>query len=115
MLTRPKEGINAGVGNEMGEAMGWLMRRTKRVEELLAQPEVMDYANRLAEHIDRFVVIEDEDVRDLDVTIPPVPTKSYIPIVFSGVPCGVCGGTGYVPSGVSYCPRCNGTGLQIHH
>lgn len=108
-LTPPKEGLDARVGDEMGEAMGWLLRRTKRVEELLAIPEVMAMADELARHMERYAAAEGARVKDLEVTVMPTRTKSYITIHFGAYDCATCSATGRVAAG-AYCPDCQGAG-----
>jgi thioredoxin reductase len=111
-LTAPSEGLDARVGREMGREMGWLMRRTKRVEELLAEPAVMEMADRLARHMEQWARIEEVDVKDLEVTVLPSQTKTYIQIAFGARPCIACSGTGRLPDGVHYCPTCDGSGVR---
>lgn len=82
-VTPPKEGLDASVGREMGMDYGWLLRRTKRVEELLAQPEVMKMADHLATHIEAFCSIEEISIKELQVDILPTRTKRYITLQLS--------------------------------
>jgi hypothetical protein len=112
-LTAPKDGLDARVGREMGREMGWLLRRTKRVEELLAVPEVMAMADELARHMERWSAEEGVAVKDLDVTILPTQTKTYVTIAFGARTCVPCHGTGRVGGeGINYCPACGGSGFR---
>ena len=110
-LTAPKEGVDARVGNEMGETMGWLLRRTKRVEELLAQPPIMDLADRLACHLDRLAEVRDVPLKEIEVGILPTQTKRYITIQLATEPCESCGGVGTFRDGRA-CQKCEGSGRQ---
>ncbi len=109
-LTAPKEGLDARVGSEMGDTMGWLLRRTKRVEELLAQPHVMEMADALVTHIDRYCAAEEFPVKDLEVNILPTRTKRYITIQLATDACHFCEGQGIVQ--MKRCDHCEGTGLR---
>lgn len=65
--------LSAGVqvGDEMGgNPAGYFMSRTKRCEEYLANAMVLDHAVQLAEHLDRFCVLEEIDPRHLEVDNP---------------------------------------------
>jgi hypothetical protein len=109
-LTAPSEGTDARVGREMGREMGWLIRRTKRVEELLALPEVMKMASDLAEYMEHYCAIEQVEAKDLEITILPTQTKRYITIAFGAAGCKTCDGTGRVGNVGAYCPACDGAG-----
>jgi hypothetical protein len=82
-LTPPKEGINASVGREMGRDWGWVLARTRRVERLLAEPAVMELADELVRHCERFCAHEAIDMKDLQVDILPTRSKSYITLQLS--------------------------------
>lgn len=100
-----------GSQREMAEDGGWLMRRTKRVEELLAVPEVMQLADELALHVERYAAIEEVPVKDLEVTILPTQTKRYITINFGAGDCPACNATGRTAGG-AYCSTCDGAGTR---
>lgn len=113
-LTAPKgDGVDARVGRELGRDWGWILARTKRVERLLAQPEIMELADRVAEHIDRFCEIRELDPRDLEPDLAPTPTKEYMTLRLNGIPCAACGGKGMLRT-YQLCPRCGGSGFQSH-
>ena len=82
-LTPPKEGIEASVGREMGRDWGWVLARTKRVERLLAEPAVMEMADELARHCERWCAHQEVPVKDLMVDILPTRSKSYITLQLS--------------------------------
>jgi hypothetical protein len=96
----------------MGSEMGWLLRRTKRVEELIAQPAVMSMADELARHIERYCAAEAVKVGELDVSVLPTRSKSYIRITWGSRPCHQCNGTGHVGEMADYCPICQGSGVR---
>lgn len=92
--------------------MGWLIRRTKRNEELMALPEVMEMADRLARHMERYAAIEEVDVSDLEVSVLPTRTRRYITLAFGSRSCWGCEGSGRQADGVNYCLVCEGSGYR---
>lgn len=112
--TAPATGTNfasaKGTQQEMGDPMGWLMRRTKRLEELISEPEIMDRADRLARHIERYAFEEGVRVQDLEVTPLPAQSKAYIRLNFGAHNCVDCQGTGKKPDLVHNCDHCGGAG-----
>jgi hypothetical protein len=113
-LTAPSQGLDARVGNEMGEWGGWLMRRTKDVEELLAQPAIMALVDRVAEHCDRVIEVREIAPKELEVSLLPTQTLRYITIQVASNHCESCGGVGYFFEGPTNrrCSKCEGTGRQ---
>jgi RecJ-like exonuclease len=100
-----------GTTREAAEDYGWLIRRTKRVEELLAQPPIMVMADSLAEYIDRMCKVREIDVKELEIDILPTQTKRYITIHMASDECVTCEGVGQFKDG-RRCSQCEGTGRQ---
>lgn len=100
------------VGNEMANPMGWLMRRTKDVEELLAVPEVMGLAQQLISHLDNFCAVRQVEPGDLAVNVLRTPTLRYITLRLGTDGCRTCDGAGVLTGTFLECPDCAGTGFR---
>jgi hypothetical protein len=110
-IERRNHATPTGTTREMGDPMGWLLRRTKRVEELLAQPAIMNLADELARHMERYCAIKEIDVKSLEVTVLPTQTKRYITLAFGAHECIRCQGVGQMPDHTR-CNACEGTGFR---
>jgi hypothetical protein len=106
--TAPRSDVK--VGREMANPMGWLMRRTKDVEELLAIPEVMRLAQEFIVYLDGFCAVRKVDPKELTVNVLPTQSLRYITLLLGTDGCRMCDGRGVQMDGYSKCPHCEGTG-----
>jgi hypothetical protein len=110
-LTAPKEGADARVGQELGDPMGWLIRRTKRAEELIAEPSIMALCDEAARHVERYAFVEEIELRVLEPEVLRTRSKSYITIAFGARDCVSCKGVGQFNDG-RVCQTCDGSGKR---
>ena len=93
-----------------GDGVGWMIRRTKRVADLAAQPSIMGFAERAALHALSYCASNGVVPNELEIAYLPTPTMSYVPIVLGAVQCPAC--EGMTREDGMTCKSCYGSGLK---